>query len=404
MDYESLFAQAVTRVKQEGRYRIFTDISRYAGRFPLAKNHKNDRDIVVWCINDYLGMGQNQDVISAAVTTTINMGVGSGGTRNIAGTNHPIVTLEKELASLHQKEAALVFTSGYVSNQTTISTLGKLLPDLVIFSDERNHASIIEGIRNSRAEKYVFEHNNANHLRQLISQIDRNSPKLIVFESIYSMDGDRAPIEEICDIADEYGAMTYIDEVHTVGIYGKQGGGITERDNLTKRLTIIEGTLAKAYGVIGGYITGSSNLIDAIRSYAPGFIFTTSLPPALSNAALASVRHLRYSNTEREQLHKNVAKLKSMLDQEGISYLRNDSHLVLIMIKDPLLAKQASDILLNEFDIFVQHINYPTVPKGSERLRICPTPLHTPEMMQHLVVSLNTVLSRLGVKSLEVVK
>ncbi|MFN7039041.1 MAG: 5-aminolevulinate synthase [Alphaproteobacteria bacterium] len=382
-------------IKAEGRYRSFTDLGRYAGKFPLAKDYTTGKDIVVWCINDYLGMGQNQKVIDAAIETIKLMGVGAGGTRNIGGTNHPLTKLEHELADLHQKEAALMFTSGYVANDATISTLGKLLPELIIFSDQNNHASIIEGIRNSKAEKYIFKHNDAEDLERILKKVDISRPKLIIFESIYSMDGDVSPIKEICRLAKKYKALTYIDEVHTVGVYGPRGGGVAEREGLMDQIDIIEGTLAKGFGVIGGYIAANNLIIDAIRSYAPGFIFTTAIPPSLAAASIASIKYLKESNYEREKIQERTARLKHMLRKAGINFIENDSHMVLILIGDQYLSREASRILLEEFDIFVQHINYPTVPKGTERLRICPTPMHTDEMMEKLVNSLVFAFNKL---------
>ena len=397
-DYNKCFVKSVNSIKNEGRYRSFTNIERYADRFPLAKNHNNNRDIIIWCINDYLGMSNHPKVINAAIETTRKMGVGAGVTRNLGGTNNSLVELEKELADLHQKESALVFTSGYVSNDATISTLGKLLPGLVIFSDEKNHASIIHGIKNSKAEKYIFKHNDIKHLKDLLSSVNINAPKLIIFESIYSMDGDVSPVKEICDLAKKYNALTYIDEVHTVGIYGNRGGGIAEREGLMDRLDIIEGTLAKGFGVIGGYITGNSILIDAIRSHAPGFIFTTAIPPSLAAAAKASIKHLKESNKERIQIIERTNKLKQMLTKAGIQFLKNDSHIILIMIGDQYLSQKISEALLQDYDIFVQHINYPTVPKGGERLRICPTPFHTDKMMEDLVFALCKAFEKFQLK------
>ncbi|AIL65041.1 5-aminolevulinate synthase [Rickettsiales bacterium Ac37b] len=399
MNYNDLFANAVNIIKNEGRYRRFVDLARYVGNFVTARNYSDPskEDVVLWCINDYLGMGQHPKVLHAAIEATSTMGAGSGGTRNIGGTNHPLVLLEQELADLHQKDAALIFTSGYVANETTLATLTKILDNCIIFSDESNHASIINGIKNSRVEKHIFRHNDINHLRSLLEKVDIARTKIIVFESIYSMDGDRSPIQEICDLAEEFNAMTYLDEVHTVGIYGKHGAGIAEEKGLMDRITIIQGTLSKAFGVMGGYIAASAQIIDAVRSYAPGFIFTTALPPALASAALASVRHLKSSNNEREELKKKVHILKKMLKDASIDFLDNDSHLILIMINDPWLCKQVSDDLLNKFNIFIQYINYPTVPKGSERLRITVTPLHTEEMMQQLVHALKSVFSNLNI-------
>lgn len=399
MNYNDLFTNAVNVIKNEGRYRRFVDLARYVGNFVTARNYSDPHkeDVVLWCINDYLGMGQHPKVLHAAIEATSAMGAGSGGTRNIGGTNHPLVLLEQELADLHQKEASLIFTSGYVSNETTLSTIAKILDNCVIFSDESNHASIINGIKNSRAEKYVFRHNDVNHLRGLLEKVDIKRPKIIVFESIYSMDGDRSPIQEICNLAKEFNAMTYLDEVHTVGIYGERGAGIAAEQGLMDNITIIQGTLSKGFGVMGGYITASAEIIDAIRSYAPGFIFTTALPPAVASAALASVRHLKSSSIERTALRQKVSMLKKMLTEASIDFLDNDSHLILVMINDPWLCKQVSDELLNKFGIFIQYINYPTVPKGSERLRITVTPLHSVEMMEQLVHALKSVFSNLNI-------
>ncbi|MBN8828411.1 MAG: 5-aminolevulinate synthase [Sphingobacteriia bacterium] len=398
INYDNYFKEAIEKVKQEGRYRNFLNISRINGRFPLAINKKNNKEITLWCSNDYLGMGQHSDVINAMMHTTEAMGTGAGGTRNISGTNSPIVDLEYEIASLHNKQSALVFTSGYVSNDATISTLSKIIPDLVIFSDQDNHASIIEGIRRSGAEKYVFKHNNVEHLEQLLKSVDIEKPKLIIFESLYSMTGDIVPLEKICNLADKYRAMTYMDEVHAVGMYGKHGGGIGEHLNLMNRVTIIQGTLGKAFGVMGGYIAANSNIIDAIRSYASGFIFTTALPPSLAAAALASIRYLKNSNKERELLHLTVNKVKSLLKKQNINIIENESHIIPIMIGNPVLCKEASTILLEEFNIFVQHINYPTVPKGTERLRITPTPFHTDQMIEQLMEGIIEVFTRLHIE------
>jgi 5-aminolevulinate synthase len=401
IDYEQHFAQAIAGVKHEGRYRVFTEIARHKGNFPNATYYSSEGDqknVRVWCSNDYLGMGQHPDVIEAMHNALEENGAGSGGTRNIGGTNHYHVLLESELADLHQKEAALLFTSGYVSNATTLQTLAQTLTGCVIFSDSLNHASMIQGIRDSRAEKQIFRHNDVGHLRQLLEATGPDVPKLIAFESVYSMDGDIAPIEEICDLADEFGAMTYLDEVHAVGLYGEHGGGISEREGLAERLTIIEGTLAKAFGVMGGYITGSRNVIDVVRSFAPGFIFTTSSCPILAAGALASVRHLKSSKSERELHQERAATLKSMLRQQGLPVMHSESHIVPIMVGDPVLCKQVTDMLLKDFGIYVQPINYPTVPKGTERLRLTPGPTHTQAMMEELLNALELVWQRLGVK------
>jgi 5-aminolevulinate synthase len=398
MDYNRFFKQAIDTVKQEGRYRNFTDIGRYAGNFPVARDYKRNKDIVVWCINDYLGMGQHPNVIKAAIDTTSNMGVGAGGTRNIGGNNHPLTLLEHELADLHNKDSALVFTSGYVANDTTLNTLGKILPNLVYFSDEKNHSSIIEGIRNSRGQKYVFNHSNAEHLEKLLKKIDVNQPKIIIFESVYSMEGDIAPIKRICELAKEYNALTYIDEVHSVGLYGKRGAGIAQSLGYMDQIDIVQGTLGKAYGVIGGYIAANQHIIDAVRSYAPGFIFTTALPPSLAAAALASVKHLKNSNKEREIHAQVIAKVKSALSAQKIDFLENDTHIISVMIYDQYIAEKVSTCLLDDHNIYVQHINYPTVPKGMERLRITPTPLHTDQMINDFVSSLKFVLNEYKVK------
>jgi len=396
VSYEQTFQDAISAVKNEGRYREFTDITRIVGRNPIAYDNARQKEITLWCINDYLGMSQHPLVIEASRETEKKMGIGSGGTRNIGGSHHEILELEKELSDLHNKEAALVFTSGYVSNDATISTLVKILPDCVIFSDQENHASIIEGIRRSGAEKHIYEHHNLEDLESKLKKVNISRPKLIIFESVYSMDGSISYIKEICDLADKYNAMTYIDEVHAVGLYGKRGGGITDREDLTSRITIIEGTLAKGFGVIGGYISGSQNLIDCIRSYASGFIFTTSLPPSICAAATASIRYLKQSNKERERLADRVKALKAKLKDANIRFMENDSHMVPVLIGDPNLTRKISHILLDEFSIFVQHINYPTVPKGTERLRITPIPDHTDEMISNLVHALKSVLGRFG--------
>jgi 5-aminolevulinate synthase len=397
IDYNSYFTDALNRIKQEGRYRYFGEFTRQKGFFPLVYDNKNHKYVTLWCSNDYLGMGEHPKVL-ASITEAINiMGAGAGGTRNISGTSHAIVELEGTIADLHNKEAALTFTSGYISNSASLSTLGKIIPGLVIFSDEDNHASIIDGIRQSGCTKYVFAHNDVEDLERALSSVDINTPKLIVFESLYSMSGTIAPINQICDLADKYNAMTYVDEVHAVGIYGSRGGGISDLHNLQDRLTIIEGTLAKGFGIIGGYIAGSAELVDAIRSYAPGFIFTTALPPALAAGAVTSIKHLMKSNVERHTLSQRAMQVKKALTKAGIRFAATETHIIPIIIGDPYLTKQASDILIKEYDIFVQAINYPTVPKGEERLRITPTPLHSEEMIDKLVEGLTEVFQRLNI-------
>ncbi len=398
MDYRGFFEDAVDALRQERRYRVFADLERIAGRFPRAVYRDaadNEREITIWCSNDYLGMGQHPEVIGAMQTTAARLGVGAGGTRNISGTNRPLVELERSLADLHRKEAALVFTSGFVSNEAAISTVARLLPDCVIFSDQLNHASMIQGVRQSGMQKQIFRHNDVAHLRELLAAVDRKRPKLIVFESVYSMDGDVAPIKEICDLAEEFGALTYIDEVHAVGMYGPRGGGIADREGLMGRIDIIEGTLAKGFGVMGGYVTANRAIIDAIRSYAPEFIFTTALPPALCAAARASIEHLKVSDTER-RLHQRQAQLtKDILADGGLPVMHSDTHIVPVMVGDARACKAASDLLLEKHNIYIQPINYPTVPKGTERLRITPTPLHTDEMiieLRHALVSVWTSL------------
>jgi 5-aminolevulinate synthase len=397
MNYNKIFNDALSQVKLEGRYRIFTELQ-YQNTSPVAYSARFNRDIIVWCSNDYLGMSRNPQVIEAALEATKLMGVGSGGTRNISGTNSPMVALEKELASLHNKEAALVFTSGYVANQASLSTLAKIIPNIVMFSDESNHASMIHGIKDGRSEKVVYRHNDMEHLEELLKQYPLEHPKLIVFESVYSMIGDISPIEAICDLAKKYNAMTYIDEVHSVGLYGDQGAGVAQMLGVADKIDIFQGTLAKAFGVIGGYIAGSKECIDAIRSYAPGFIFTTSLPPAISNAALASVRILRSTNKERDAHKKMVNYVKMLLRNEGIEFIDNDTHIIPVMIGDPVKCQSISENLLKDYGIYVQHINFPTVPRGKERLRITPTPLHTEEMAQYLVKSLAEVMNNIKLK------
>jgi 5-aminolevulinate synthase len=397
MNYDAYFSDALARLRDERRYRIFADLERLAGRFPHAIWHspQGPRDVIVWCSNDYLGMGQHPKVIGAMVETAARMGTGAGGTRNIAGTNHPLVDLERELADLHRKEAALVFTSGYVSNETGISTIAKLLPNCLILSDQLNHNSMIEGVRQSKCEKQIFRHNDMAHLEELLRAADPKRPKLIVFETLYSMDGDVAPINRICDLAERYNAMTYADEVHAVGMYGPRGGGQAEHQGAMARVDVIEGTLAKAFGCLGGYITASAALCDAVRSYAPGFIFTTALPPAICAAATAAIRHLKTSSFERERHQERAARVKAVLNAAGLPVMPSDTHIVPVFVGEPEKCKEATDLLLAEYGIYIQPINYPTVPKGSERLRITPTPYHEDALIDALAEALVDVWQRL---------
>ncbi|CAM4016637.1 5-aminolevulinate synthase [Novosphingobium lubricantis] len=398
MNYEQVFDSAIERLHSEGRYRVFIDILRNKGAYPNARcfaGHNGPKPITVWCSNDYLAMGQHPKVIAAMEEALHNVGAGSGGTRNIGGNTHYHIELERELADLHGKDGALLFTSGYVSNDATLSTLAKILPGCVIFSDELNHASMIAGIRNSGAEKKVFRHNDVAHLEELLAETDPALPKLIAFESVYSMDGDIAPIHAICDLAEKYNALTYIDEVHAVGMYGPRGGGITDRDEAAHRIDIIEGTLGKAFGVMGGYIAADNRIIDVIRSYAPGFIFTTSLSPVLVAGVLASVRHLKASNEEREGQQAAAAYLKKAFADAGLPVMPSTTHIVPLMVGDPVRAKKISDILLAEYGVYVQPINYPTVPRGTERLRFTPGPSHTQAMMDELAGALVEIWQRM---------
>ena len=395
MNYNKYFKNIIEGIRKEGRYRVFIDILRNVQNFPKATRYENNEivsnDVTVWCSNDYLGMGQNKKVIKEMKRALDTCGAGSGGTRNISGTTHYHVILEQELAELHNKESALLFTSGYISNEASLSTLASTLKGCVVFSDELNHSSMIQGIRSSGATKIIFKHNDVYDLKEKISKFDKDTPKIIAFESIYSMDGDIAPVEAICNIAKEYNALTYLDEVHAVGMYGNKGGGISEELGISNEIDIIEGTLAKAYGVMGGYITGNKYLVDTIRSFASGFIFTTSIPPAVAAGASVAVNHLKHSEKERIKQKQAVSYLKQRLRKAKISFIENKSHIVPIKIGNPDLCKRASDLLLKEYKIYVQPINYPTVPRGTERLRVTPSPMHTNEMINHLVDSIERV-------------
>ena len=398
-DIDKIFARELGRLRQEGNYRIFADILRRRGAFPKARSFHRDgeKEVVVWCSNDYLGMGQHPAVVDAMKAAVDECGTGAGGTRNISGTTHHHICLEEEIADLHGKESALLFTSGYVSNWATLSTLGARLPRVVFFSDESNHASMIEGIRHSRAEKVIWRHNDVGHLEQLLRACPADRTKIVAFESVYSMDGDISPIAEICDVAERYGALTFLDEVHAVGMYGKTGGGISQQEGVADRITIIEGTLGKAFGVIGGYISGSALMCDFIRSFASGFIFTTALPPPVVAAATASIRHLKSSDVERHGHRRNVSRVRQSLDKLGIPHMANSSHIVPVLIKDPVKCRHISDYLMDVYGIYVQPINYPTVAKGTERLRLTPTPLHTPSDIENLVSALSALWSQCAI-------
>ncbi|MFT4708532.1 MAG: 5-aminolevulinate synthase [Ascidiaceihabitans sp.] len=392
MNYNAFFKSSLDDLRDQGNYRIFAELERHRGAFPRATSHGNTKsDVTIWCSNDYLGMGQHPKVLDAMHSALDRCGAGAGGTRNISGTTHEHVLLEAELADLHGKEAALLFTSGYVSNLAALGTLASRIPNCVVLSDALNHSSMIEGIRHSKAERLIWKHNDLVDLEAMLAALPLERPKLIAFESVYSMDGDIAPIAQICDLADKYNAMTYLDEVHAVGLYGPRGGGIAEREGQMDRLTVIEGTLGKAFGVVGGYIAASAALCDFVRSFASGFIFTTALPPAVAAGAAASIRHLKDSQSERDLHQAKVADVRARLDQLGIPHEPNPSHIIPVMVGDPVKCKYISDILLKEHGIYIQPINYPTVPKGTERLRITPSPVHSDADIEHLVSALGAL-------------
>ncbi|MEX2649197.1 MAG: 5-aminolevulinate synthase [Alphaproteobacteria bacterium] len=400
MDFSAFFESQLSRLKGEGRYRVFAELGRHAGRFPEARFRGRDgeRDVIVWCSNDYLGMGQHPKVIAAAREALARYGAGAGGTRNISGTSHPIVELERELADLHRKPSALVFGSGYIANEAALSTLAGMVTGCIVYSDALNHASMIAGIKASRATKRIFRHNDPDDLGRLMAADDPVAPKLVAFESVYSMDGDVAPIAELCDVAAARGALTYLDEVHAVGMYGPRGGGVAEARGLLDRVAVVNGTLAKAFGVVGGYVAGPTPIIDAVRSFAPGFIFTTALPPAIAAAAIASVRHLKASDAERRSHQERAAKVKRRLAEAGLPVMPSETHIVPVLVGDAALCKRITDALLDDFGLYIQPINFPTVPRGTERLRITPTPLHTDRMIDDLVAALGAVWLRLGAR------
>ena len=399
MNYNKFFKNELDRLKNDGNYRVFADLEKIAGNFPQALNYSKDTvsEVTVWCSNDYLGMSQKENVIKSMIEAIKKVGAGSGGTRNISGTNHYHVLLERELCYLHQKESALLFNSGYLANQATLSTLGKKMKNCIFFSDEKNHASMIQGIKNSGAKKIIFKHNNVKDLEEKLKKYPKTQTKVIVFESVYSMDGDFAPVKEICDLAEKYNTLTFLDEVHAVGIYGERGAGVAEEKKVMDRIDIIQGTLAKAFGVIGGYVTGNRFLIDFIRSFASGFIFTTSLPPCIAAGAYTSIRHLKFSDEERKSMFGVVKSLKLLLKKNNIPFLDNNSHIIPVIIGDPKLCKKASQILLDDFKIYVQPINYPTVPKGTERLRITCSPNHDQKMIKDLANALKVIFKDLKI-------